>query len=56
MLSQVLLRLTWLSPLPSRGFEFGAGAGWGGAVFDGGGIAEGAHLLVLQSLQLNCQL
>ena len=51
MLSQVLLRLTWLSPLPSRGFEFGVEA-----VFDGGGIAEGAHLLVLQSLQLNCQL
>lgn len=51
MLSQVLLRLTWLSLLPIRGTKFR-----GEAVFDGGGIAEGAHLLVLQSLQLNCQL
>ena len=45
MLSQVLLRLIWFSPLPSRGFEFTADA-----VFDRGGVAEGGHLLVLQAL------
>lgn len=45
MVSQALLRLIWLSPLPSRGFELMADA-----VFDRGGIAEGGHLLVLQGL------